>query len=145
MILKEMKYKAERLRKPEVLARDSYKGYEYFCISLGTHPCAYVVISEGQPYYDFHWWTQVDLEIHGGCTYLEWGYRGIIEDSFKVLGWDYGHYNDFSGFDSKDFLNLKESMTATYCKKWTTAEMEAECKNVIEQLYVLEHPELLYK
>lgn len=139
----EMEYKYTKERFIQVLARDYYKGYEFFVVSYGTHPCAYVSIPEGKPYHEAKSWDDiVDIDCHGGCTYVEndENFKCIAEcteENTTVIGWDYGHYNDFSGIDL--FPIPFET------KKWTTKEMVAECKEVIEQLYFLEHPELYYK
>ena len=120
-----------------ILERDSYKGYEYFVVSYGVHPCAYIVLREGQPFYNASY-EDVDIYCHGGCTFAERGYGNLFNETYKVIGWDYGHYDDFSGL-YKNTEGLKDN------KKWTTEEMIQECKDVIDQLYFLEHPELIYK
>lgn len=118
-----------------ILAEGYYKGYEYFVVSYGIHPCAYIALREGQPFYKAGLCEDVDVNCHGGCTFVEWGYKNLFNSNYKVIGWDYGHYNDFSGIDMK----------GTFQKKWTTKEIVEECENVINQLYFLEHPELIYK
>ena len=125
--------------KTEILARGSYKGYEYICVSYGCHPCAYIAISEGQPYYEVNDFDDVRIKCHGGCTYARWGYSGIFEDSYKVVGWDYAHYDDYSGIYEKDSPRFRQG------KKWTTQEIIEECKDFIERLYRLEHFETLYE
>ena len=136
-LIKEMEY--SRDWKTEILARGFYKDYEYLCVSYGCHPCAYIAISEGQPYYKAKSYDEVEIDCHGGCTYAEWGYSGIFNSNYKVIGWDYGHCNDYSGIYEKD------SPLYNQCKKWTTQEMIEECKEVIERLYRLEHFETFYK
>ena len=137
--MQEMKYSFTRLHKPEILARGFHKGYNYFVVNYGTHPCAYVVIAKGQPYYSTVGSHNVKIECHGGCTFLEWGYRGIIEDSYKVIGWDYSHLGDFFG------SYLSDAGFGRSLRRWTTEEMVEDCIHAIEQLYVLEHRELYYK
>ena len=138
--IKEMVYKPT-FEPVKVLARDSYKDHEYVVVSYGVHPCAYVVIQEGQPYFDATDYEDVEIECHGGCTWVDWGLHGIIDKNSKVIGWDYGHYNDFSGTYLRDDFSPLFNET----KRWTTEEIIAECKEVIEQLYAMEHPELSYK
>lgn len=122
-----------------ILAEGYYKGYEYFVVSYGIHPCAYIALREGQPFYKAGLCEDVDVNCHGGCTFVDWGYKNLFDSNYKVIGWDYGHYNDFSGiFKKGTFLNKST-------KKWTTQEMIQECEHVIDQLYFLEHPELIYK
>ena len=79
-----------------VLSRGFHKGYEYFVVSYGIYPCAYIALREGQPFYKF---------------------SGMFKEGI--------------------FLNS--------AKRWTTEEIVEECKQVIEQLYLREHPELYYK
>ena len=122
-----------------ILAEGSYKGYEYFVVSYGVHPCAYIALREGQPFYKAGLCEDVDVNCHGGCTFVEWGYKNLFNETYKVIGWDYGHYNDFSGIYKRGTF-LREST-----KKWTTQEMIQECEHVIDQLYFLEHPELIYR
>lgn len=121
-----------------ILAEGSYKGYEYFVVSYGIHPCAYIALREGQPFYKAGSYEDVDVNCHGGCTFAEWGYKHLFNETYKIIGWDYGHYNDFSGL-YENAEGLKDN------KKWTTEEMVQECKDVIDHLYFLEHPELIYR
>ena len=121
-----------------VLAKGYHKSYEYFVVSYGIHPCAYIALREGQPFYNATDSGDVNINCHGGCTFVEWGYKNLFGSNYKVIGWDYGHCNDFSGL-------LKEVEDAEGLKKWTTKEMIQECEHVIDQLYFLEHPELIYK
>ena len=122
-----------------ILAEGYYKGYEYFVVSYGIHPCAYIALREGQPFYKVRLCEDVDVNCHRGCTFVDWGYKNLFDRNYKVIGWDYGHYNDFSGI-YKEGTFLRKST-----KKWTTREMIQECEHVIDQLYFLEHPELIYK
>ena len=143
LAIKEMEYKP-RFEAPVLLAKDFYKGYEYFVVSLGSHPCAYVALQEGQPYYNAINYDDVDIYCHGGCTFVEKGYHNNtfgIDKRYTVIGWDYAHYNDFLG----SYLDNSYLLSCNEVKKWTTEEMIEECKQVIGQLYVLEHSELFYK
>lgn len=124
-----------------ILAEGSYKGYEYFVVSYGMHPCAYIALREGQPFYKAGSYEDVDVNCHGGCTFAEWGYKHLFNETYKVIGWDYGHYDDFSGSSIKWGTEWNDVRS----KKWTTKEMVEECEHVIDQLYFLEHPELIYK
>ena len=121
-----------------ILAEGSYKGYEYFVVSYGIHPCAYIALREGQPFYKVRLCEDVDVSCHGGCTFVGWGYKNLFNETYKVIGWDYGHCDDFSGL-------YKKIVDTKGLKKWTTREMIQECEHVIDQLYFLEHPELIYR
>ena len=134
--MKEMVYKAEWNHELDILDRGFYNGYEYLVVSVGVHPCAYVAIAKGQPYYECSDYDDFKINCHGGCTFIKWGYPNVFSHDLKVIGWDYGHCGDFSGF--------YKSRISKQFKKWTTAEIVEECKKVIDSLYVLEHGELFY-
>ena len=142
-MIKEMIYANKMFTEPEILARDFYKGFEYFVVSLGSHPCAYIALSKGQPFYDIDVYEDVEIDCHGGCTYCSWGYRSktreLVSKKFKVIGWDYAHCGDFKGGSDRAWTRKWN------LKKYSTEEMVRDCKNVIEQLYVLEHFEIYYK
>lgn len=141
-MIEKMVYTPDRC-KPKILARDWYKGYEYLCISYGIHPCAYVAVAEGQPYYDAKNYDDAwALPCHGGCTFVNKGYDNIISEDFTVLGWDYAHAGDFAGYYMRS-PNLHEWNRDS--KKWTTKELIRDCEHVIEHLYLLENQQLFYK
>lgn len=114
-----MKYYEKRFKEAKVLENECYKGFEYYVISWGTHPCAYInvtdTIFEGLDYYNHI----PDLPCHGGLTYSGIGIMTVIKYG-SYIGWDYAHYRDYSG----------------YCmgKKWTTKEIIAECEQTIDKL-----------
>ena len=138
IIMKEMVY-TDRMTKAVLLANDTYKGYEYVVLSLGSHPCAYVVLDEGDKLFGLDYDDineNFDVYCHYGLTYSE-DYLSFLEFSNKykcdvkvgihnkwVIGWDYGHMDDYTGFCG-DILGGK---------KWTTEEIVGECKEFIEQL-----------
>ena len=99
-------------------------GYKLAVVSIaGSHPCAYVQFPGIENLCSYEH-IKVKAKVHGGFTFLgmlwngeEYGLPGIW------LGWDYAHFDDYVSFlDSIDG------------KKWTTAEMIDECKNVINQI-----------
>ena len=136
--MNEMVYK-ERMSRAELLANDTYKGYEYVVLSLGSHPCGYVVVEDNDKLFGLDYDTihsKFDLDCHCGLTYSE-DYLSFLEFSDKyncdvkcgihnkwVIGWDYAHYGDYVGYD----------LFSDDGKKWSTAEIVDECKDVIEQL-----------
>ena len=139
-MVKEMKY-INRISKAELLARDTYKNYEYVVLSLGSHPCAYIILDADNKLYGKHYDiinSEYDIDCHGGLTYSEDKLTfliesddGLVEDSINdkwVIGWDYGHYGDYVGY-----LIVEDTG-----KKWSTMEIIEECKNVINQLIDLE-------
>lgn len=137
--MKEMIYKTE-MGKAELLVNGEYNGYDYLVLSLGTHPCAYISVSENDKVYGLDYDSIHEnfcVMCHGGLTYSE-DYLNFLEFSQKyncdvksaihnqwVIGWDYAHYGDYMGFDVDDVLGGK---------KWETAEIVDECKEVINQL-----------
>ena len=129
--MKEMIYSAKRLNPPEMLADGEYKGFHFFVLSFGIHPCAYIDVTEtdskGKDY------TKIDISCHFGLTYSR-EYLSTVDKKGWFIGWDYAHYGDFSGYEPKMPIGIK-----TGGKKWTTAEIVNECKQVIDQL-ASDHP-----
>ena len=123
----EMEY-TERLKDPLVLEDGQYKGYNFWIISYGTHPCAYVEIPKGHPYYGKCDCEAFDLpiDVHGGITYGDYGLHPIVDTEKFLLGWDYNHYEDYSCKNHYLFMDNG--------KMWTTEEILEEVKYVIKQL-----------
>lgn len=120
MNMQEMIYKEGRIP-PVRLADGVYRGVPFYVLSLGTHPCAYVDIAP----LGLHAINERDIDCHGGITYHR-DYLTTVDHEGNFLGWDYAHCMDYSG--DLQFLDLG------YSKRWTTKEMVAECKNVIDQI-----------
>lgn len=124
--MKEMIYSAKRLNPPEMLADGEYNGFHFFVLSLGTHPCAYIDVTEtdlnGKDYAD------IDISCHFGLTYSR-EYLNTVDKKGWFIGWDYAHYCDFAGYELEMPIGIR-----TGGKKWTTAEIVNECKQVIDQL-----------
>ena len=127
---KEMVYSANRIN-PERIAEGTYKGFDYYVLNLGTHPCAYVDVTEtllnGKEY------DSIEIQCHGGLTYSR-DYLSTVDKKGWFICWDYAHYGDFAGYELKMPIGIR-----TCGKKWTTAEIVNECKQVIDQLAVA-HP-----
>ena len=129
--MKEMIYSAKRLNPPEMLADGEYKGLHFYVLNLGTHPCAYVDVTEtdlNRKYY-----TDVDISCHGGLTYSE-EYLRTVDKKGWFIGWYYAHYGDFTGYELEMPIGIRMNG-----KRWTTAEIVEECKQVIDQL-IAAHP-----
>lgn len=124
MELKPMIYTEER--KANVLAHDTYKGYEFAIISLGTHPCAYIGIPEGHRFYKKESSHKIfdDLPVHWGLTYSEMGVRGLMQDKW-VIGWDYAHCVDYVA------LSIGPNWEG---RRWSTEEILEEVKAVIDEI-----------
>ena len=124
MNMQEMIYKECRIP-PVRLADGVYRGVPFYVLSLGTHPCAYVDIAP----MGLHVIKERDIDCHGGITYHR-KYLATVDHKGDFLGWDYTHCRDYSG--DLPFLDLWHS------KRWTTKEIVAECKNVIDQIVGME-------
>ena len=123
MNMQEMIYQKNRIP-PVRLADGVYRGVPFYVLSLGTHPCAYVDIAPlGLDAVD-----ERDIDCHGGITYHH-DYLATVDHEGNFLGWDYAHYMDYSGY-----FGAIHEYAFSFVKKWTTAEMVAECKNVIDQI-----------
>lgn len=130
--MKPMIYQTNRINPPEILVHDNYKGFDYYILNLGTHPCAYVEVSSttlnGKNYDD------IDLQCHGGLTYSHSRLKGIKKTGWYI-GWDYAHYKDFLGCNMLLFQELPFTRND---KQWTTEEIDCECKSVIDDIVKLQ-------
>ena len=125
--MKEMIYGTER--ETEILFEGTYEGYNFFIVSYGIHPCAYVEIPKESKLYllDYYADELSSIECHGGLTYAD-NLSHIIGESDKwFIGWDYAHAGDYEGYDV--LFGFRSTN-----KKWTTEEIYAEVQKVINQL-----------
>ena len=131
MNFKPMEYKAKGSF--DVLADDTYKGYRFLIVSYGTHPCAYVVLPETSKFYGKDYeneiFDELNLHVHGWLTYSGRGLKGLLGKKAYLIGWDYAHDSDFTGyaFFNPFFLQGDE-------KKWATEEIFEEVKEVIDEI-----------
>jgi hypothetical protein len=131
VIFKEMVYSNER-EIVEIIARNVYKGVEYFVVNIGIHPCAYVVCEK--EFLDKHRdeWGDIDgISVHGGVTYTGKlsslsAFEGDpdLEDVY-CFGWDYGHAGDWAGY--------LDDITNEGSRKYDTWMVVDECKSAIDQ------------
>lgn len=124
--MKRMIYSAERLNPPKRIASGNYKGFAYYVLNLGTHPCAYVDVTNTQ--LENINYEDIDIDCHGGLTYSADHLKTVNRNGW-FIGWDYAHFCDFNGYEL-----LTQTALTSYGKKWTTREIVSECKNVIEQI-----------
>ena len=127
-IVKDMVYTKEKTR--ELLYHDKYNGYEYYILSLESHPTAYIEIPKGFELYGVYY-DNIDLDVHGGLSYSD-EYLKISDDTISdswFIGWDYSHSIDYVEY--KDVTNYDKEIL----KKWTTEEIIEECKNAIDLLH----------
>lgn len=130
--MKEMQYQADR--NIELLDSGTYKNYNYYILSLGTHPTAYIEIPKDNKIYKKDY-SEIDLYVHGGLTYSR-NFLWISEEKKLegwFIGWDYAHYGDYVGYE----LMFPENLRIKEEKKWTTEEILEEVKDAISQLEVL--------
>lgn len=121
-----MIYTAKRLNSPERIAEGIYKGFHYYVLNLGTHPCAYIDVTDTN-LNGIHY-SNIDIECHGGLTYSDDNLATVNKIGW-FIGWDYAHYYDFAGYYLEHNNYIFDE-----CKKWTTEEIVHECKEVIDQL-----------
>lgn len=122
-------YYGKRLKNPIILENDIYLGYEYYIITLGTHPCCYVLLPKTHKHYGKNH-MNIPIRCHYGLTYAEPKLikDGIIKNGEWVIGWDYAHLGDYFSIDVPFLGDDPEE------KKWTVEELREEVEEVIEQL-----------
>lgn len=108
-----------------LLLQGEHKGYRYFIVTYGTHPCAYVENKGGHKnYMDDELST---VEVHGGFTFL-----GEMFET-DCLGWDYIHFGDYIH---------SPYVYSSFGKKWTIEEIHLEVIRVIDQLIDISEKEI---
>ena len=124
--IKEMVYKPKK--ELELLAEGEHNGYEYFVLSFGTHPCAYIKLHD-----DDSADKAENLDVHGGVTYNR-DYLRLNDERIegKIIGWDYAHWNDYMGWDA--YMGNDYSLYAG-CQGHihTTKEMIEDCIDAIDK------------
>ena len=140
--IKEMVYKPERLKTPEILLDTEEEGIRIIILSLGTHPCAYVGIPINHPLARFDYDDLSFIRCHGGFTFSREGDGKYLPKGYWWYGWDYAHCGDYMGYYEND-----ESIQLG-SKKWTTQEIYDEAQFVawdmkrlmtlIEKIYIKE-------
>lgn len=119
---------------PRVLDHGTYQGYEYYILSLDTHPCAYIVLPEGHYLHgkDIFELEDVNIKCHDYFSHasnqLANGDLISAEENKWVIGWDYAHIGDWFGV-----LDEKTNTRAGN-KKWTTQEIKEELEETINDL-----------
>lgn len=120
----------------KLLHKGVCKGFEFYIISYGTHPCAYVRIPEDHRLYQvdyFDYTKEIDVNCHGGITWSKEGlYRSnpinVDRDGWWI-GWDYHHFGDYDAtYETSHDCEFYGD------KRWTTEEIYSEVVYVCEQL-----------
>lgn len=128
--MKEMVYQKDEIM--QVLYDNQYKGYKYYIISYGLYPCAYIEIPKGHKLYGAENYHEINVFVHGGLTYSKSYLYAIGKEKSWFIGWDYCHAGDYAGFYEDAPFNTFKSIE--HDKKWTTEEINQECKLCIEQI-----------
>lgn len=115
--MKEMVYWPRRTAR-EILHSGKIKGYQFYIVSYGTHPCAYVKAEVPR-------YQEDKIECNGGITYSGNAFKEF-DVKGKYIGWDYAHCWDFAGYDPKMGGKIH-----------TTEEIMEDVKKVISQLISL--------
>lgn len=124
---KEMEYTEKRCD-PIVLANDNYRGYDYYILSFGVYPCAYIDVSGLLDMaLDSRDNIEHSINCHGRITYSSEKLI-VTNETGWYIGWHYAHCTDYMGD-----IPFLEPIT----KHWTTLEMISECKRVIDQIVAL--------
>ena len=113
----------------KIIKQSIHRGYEYVITSLGSHPCAYVIIDETHPLYQNNCMEWLGI-VHGGVTYSEAILSPIVnvEDNKWVIGWDYAHAYDYYCIDpDNERMNMQG-------KKWSVDEIMDDVKLMIDYL-----------
>ena len=124
--MKKMVYGPKRTDSPEILYQGTYRDYQFYIVSLVTHPTAYVRVNLTK--------NQAEkIDVHGGITFqnqlCELSWWDSNDTDCEAIGWDYAHAGDYYGGD-KAFECLFKSRG----KKWTTKEILKDVYSVIDQI-----------
>jgi hypothetical protein len=94
----------------------------------GASLCAYVGIPADHPLAGRNY-DDMPLECHGGLTFGDAGSkRGPWPAGWYWYGWDYAHLGDITRYDRK-YRTIDPD-----AHEWTVEEVEAEARQVMEQL-----------
>ena len=111
------------VKKPERVADGLYRGFRFYILTMGSHPCAYIDVGNSE-------FLAGGINCHGGITYESTELATVPEKSY-FIGWDYAHYNDFLAFNDRLAKEFGEPYRA---HKYTLTEIVKECANVIDQI-----------
>lgn len=111
-------YNRDGIGKRTIVSSGELYGYQWYIVSYGSHPCAYVRSDIPEK-------VQDEIEVHGGITF-----SGKAFDEFtikgKYIGWDYNHYDDYRCEDTrKNFVKIIEELPAA------DVEEVVQCKDCV--------------
>lgn len=129
---KEMIYQKEMKR--EILLEGKFKDYQFYILSLGIYPTAYIEIPKNSYLFgkgcNEIYKMGLDIYVHVGLTYANGELH--TDDGIKTgwfIGWNYAHYGDYLGYKEMAIDGL-----LTYDTKWTTEEIFNDVCGAIEQI-----------
>ena len=137
--MEKLLYNKDKIGLVEIIENKKYKGYEYFIVSYGSHPCCYVLLDK-----ELELNVVMNIRVHGGITWNDHCLPGKLKmeaqrsDSLgQVLGWDYTHLGDRHLTPP----GLPSILDNPDDKMWTYEELLEDVYRVINQIVMLEKPE----
>lgn len=124
---KEMIYKPKQ--ELDILAHDTYLGYEFYIISTGLFPCAYIKINKNNKLYgkDLEEVNKI-LDFYRQITFSK---KGLVYDFYNwYIGIDYAHVGDFIGSS----LLLPEELLIANERKYSTKEIYQDVQDLIKKV-----------
>lgn len=108
-------YDKDRIGQRRIFAQGELNGHEWFIVSYGSHPCAYVKSDIPEKLQD-------EIIVHGGITFCGKVFPEFMTDG-RIIGWDYNHCCDHN------------AENAYLCgKQWSVPEIQEDVADVINQL-----------
>lgn len=121
-------YYNKRLEKPKIVLKGKYNNYDYYIVSIGSHPCTYILLPKGHMLYGFDEYDECDLKCHYGITYSrDYLLDEDIGDNW-VIGFDYAHFGDYLSYENA----LLEG--DIFGHKYTIYELIEDVKMTIDDL-----------
>ena len=117
---------SQDIKKPIILDSGIYQGRKYAIVNLGTHPTAYVSLTEDEENFSTDYNDYGCINVHGDFTYCDTSYWN--DDDSIYIGWDYAHCCDYCSYYEKANTPLRNN------KKWTTQEILEDVHYVINQM-----------
>ena len=108
-------YDSRRIHDRRIIAGGVIDGHQWYIVSYGSYPCAYVKSDVPEK-------KQDDILVHGSITFAGKAFKEFPVDG-DYIGWDYNHFEDYS--------------CKPYCvggKVWTLDEIMDDVRSVIAQL-----------
>ena len=107
-----------------VLDEGKYLNMAYTIIDVGSHPNAYIGMGTKHRLAGRHY-DHIELAVHGGLTYSEYGTGFFLRKGYYWIGWDYAHLGDCAAFAKMDRYSKND-------KKWTFKEIFTHVLQAIE-------------